>query len=87
MSKVDDKASRNDYDGVTIALSASSRSRPDRGDPWHFTLPHRPHSRLSMSDLESSRDQRLNDALHGDEEALATMLIDYRPYLLSLIHI
>ena len=81
MSKVDDKASRNDYDGTKVTLSAYSRSRPDRGDTWHFTLPHRPHSRLTMSDLESSRDQRLNDALHGDEEALATMLIDYRPYL------
>ena len=81
MFKVDDKASRTDYDETTVTLSASSRRRSNRGDSSHFTLPHRPHTRLSMSDLESSRDQRLNDALHGNEEALATMLIDYRPYL------
>jgi RNA polymerase sigma-70 factor (ECF subfamily) len=81
MLKPDDKRLSTDYDEVTLSMPTALTPEFNRFRRSNFNLGHRRPTRLSMSEIESSRDHRLHDALQGDEDALATLLMDYRPYL------
>lgn len=81
MLEPDDKRPSTDYDEVTLTMPIVVHSDLYRLHRPKLISGYRRPTRLSMSDIESSRDHRLQDALQGDEDALATLLMDYRPYL------
>ena len=81
MIRPDDKRPSTDYDEETLTMTTVVYSKLNGAHRSPTNLGCRRPGRLTMSEIESARDHRLHDALQGNEEALATMLMDYRPYL------